>query len=205
MSVRAGAQFLDKARLMFRDGTGVAALEFALIAPLLLALYFVTMEVAQAIEVNKKVARVGSMAADLVTQMPEINKLELNGIMSIGEATLQPYSRSKPTITITAIEVTDKATPKVQVVWSRKLVDGEPSVGLAKETIITDLPPALKIKGTFLVRVESSLDYKPVITWAASGKTTLGLSAAFDVIPMKEVYYLRPRRSTSIPCTNCYD
>jgi len=77
MSMRAGAQFQDKAQRFARDRSGVAALEFALIAPLLLALYFVTMEVAQAIEVNKKVGRVGSMIADLVAQMPEIPKSEL--------------------------------------------------------------------------------------------------------------------------------
>jgi Flp pilus assembly protein TadG len=204
MSVRAGAQLLNKARLMFHDRTGVAALEFALIVPLLLALYFVTMEVAQAIAVDKKVARVGSMVADLVTQMPEISKAELNAIMQIGEATLQPYNRSKPTIKVTAIEVTDETTPKVKVFWSRKLVDGAPSVDLAKDEIINDLPPALKIKGTFLVRVKSSLGYEPIITWAASGKATLGLTAAFDIISMKETYYLRPRRSTTIPCADCY-
>jgi Flp pilus assembly protein TadG len=190
---------------MLRDRTGVAALEFALIVPLLLALYLVTMEVAQAIEANKKVARVGAMVADLVTQMPEITRSELEGVMRIGEATLQPYNRSSPSITITAFEVTDETTPKVKVVWSRKLVNGAFSTGLAKDVIVTDLPPALKIKGTFLVRVESSLAYRPVITWAASSKTTLGLTAAFDVISMKEIYYLRPRRSTSIPCGNCYN
>ena len=107
----------------------MAALEFALIVPLLLSLYFVTMEVAQAIETNKKVGRVGAMVADLVTQMPEINKSELEGIMRIGEATLQPYNRSQVNLTITAIEVTDEATPKIQVVWSRKLIDGEFSAG----------------------------------------------------------------------------
>ena len=165
--MRAGAQFQDKARRFARDRSGVAALEFALIAPLLLALYFVTMEVAQAIEVNKKVGRVGSMIADLVAQMPEIPKSELEGIMRIGEATLQPYNRSQPSITVTAIEVTDEATPKVQVVWSRKLIDGTFSAGPAKEAAITDLPPALKIKGSFLIRAESSLAYEPVITWAA--------------------------------------
>jgi Flp pilus assembly protein TadG len=204
MSMRAGAQFLGGARRLFRDKGGVAALEFALIVPLLLMLYFVTMEVAQAIEVNKKVGRVGSMVADLVTQMQEMNKAELEGIMRIGEATLQPYNRSQPSITITAIEVTDEATPKVQVVWSRKLVDGAFSTGLAAGTAVPDLPPALKIKGSFLVRAESSLAYEPVITWAASAKTTLGLASAFDGISMAETYYLRPRMSTTIPCTNCY-
>ena len=128
------------------------------------------MEVAQAIEVNKKVGRVGSMIADLVTQMPEIHESELEGIMRIGEATLQPYNRSQPSITVTAIEVTDEATPKVRVVWSRKLIDGTFSAGPAKEAPITDLPPALRIRGSFLIRAESSLAYEPVITWAASGQ-----------------------------------
>ena len=206
MSMRAGAQIRDRARRFARDRRGVAALEFALIVPLLLCLYFVTMEVAQAIETNKKVGRVGSMVADLVAQMQEIPVSELEGIMRIGEATLQPYNRSQPNITVTAIEVTDEATPKVQVVWEGKLVDGEYDEGVPKGTAVDDLPLALKIKGSFLIRAESSLAYEPVITWAASdsAKSAIGLAAAFDGISMKETYYLRPRRSTSIPCPDCY-
>lgn len=203
MSVRAGAQFLDRVRQLLRDSRGVAALEFALIVPLLLALYFVTMEVAQAIEVNKKVGRVGSMVADLVAQQQTISKSELEGIMRIGEATLQPYNRSQPDIIITAIEVTDEATPKIRVVWSRRLIGGAFSAGPAKGTAIV-IPPPLRIKGSFLVQAESSLAYEPVITWAASAKSSVGLAAAFDGISMAETYYLRPRMSTTIPCSDCY-
>ncbi|WP_348628992.1 TadE/TadG family type IV pilus assembly protein [Mesorhizobium sp. YM1C-6-2] len=188
---------------MFRDRSGVAALEFALIVPLLLCLYFVTMEVAQAIETNKKVGRIASMSGDLVAQLQEVSKSELEGIMRIGESTLQPYNRSRASITITAIEVTDEATPQTKVVWSRKLVDGTFSVGEAKDTVVT-IPPALRIKGSFLIRAESSLAYAPVITWAASSKTTLGLASAFDGIAMGELYYLRPRMSMKIPCSDCY-
>ena len=58
---RAGARYLRErwqaAIALLGDRRGVAALEFALIAPLLLSMYFVTMEVAQAIESNKKVGR----------------------------------------------------------------------------------------------------------------------------------------------------
>ncbi len=190
-------------RLFSRDGRGVAALEFALVVPLLLMLYFVTMEVAQAIEANKKVGRVGNMVADLVTQQQQMSKNELEGIMRLGESTLQPYNRSAPDIEITAIEVTDETTPKVQVVWARKLVNGSFLAGSAKGTPVT-IPPALRIKGSFLIRVEGKLDYRPVITWAASAKETLGLMSAFDNIPMTETYYLRPRMSMTIPCTDCY-
>lgn len=192
-----------RVRPFLTDRSGVAALEFALIVPLLLMLYFVTMEVSQAIETNKKVGRIASMAADLVTQQQDIYKADLEGIMRIGESTVQPYNRSVPSINITAIEVTDEATPKVQVVWSRNLINGNFSAGPPKGSPIT-IPNALKIKGSFLIRAESSLAYQPVITWSAKSKTTLGLTSAFDGISMKETYYLRPRMSTSIPCTDCY-
>ncbi|MDN2567351.1 pilus assembly protein [Aquibium sp. A9E412] len=184
------------------DRRGVAAVEFAFIAPVLLSLYFVTMEVAQGIEANKKVSRVGSMVADLVTQQQTTSRTELDAIMKIGESILQPYNRSRPKIVITAIEVTDEDTPKVKVVWSRKVVDGTYSADAAPGTTAS-VPEKLKTRGTFLVRVESYLDYSPVITWTAGQKETLGLAAAFDGIAMRETYYLRPRMSQSIACADC--
>jgi len=204
MPMRAGAQILERARRLARDRRGVAALEFALIVPLLLCLYFVTMEVAQAIEANKKVGRAASMAADLVAQMPEIPRSELEGIMRIGEATMQPYNRSKLDLVVTAIEVTNDATPRVQVFWEGKLIDGVYQKGVSKGTAVNDLPEALRIQGSFLIRAKATLGYQPVITWAASAKAPLGLASAFDDIQMGETYYLRPRRSTTIPCDGCY-
>jgi len=184
------------------DRRGVAAIEFALVAPLLMCMYFVTMEVSQAIETNKKVSRIGSMVADLVTQQPATTASELDAIMKIGQSLLTPYYRSKPTITITAIEITNEATPKVQVFWSRKLDNGAASAGLAKGTIIT-VPATLNVAGSFLVRVDSELEYKPVVAWAESSKPTLGLTAAFSKLSMKERYYLRPRMSPQIDCPDC--
>jgi Flp pilus assembly protein TadG len=184
------------------DRRGVAAIEFAFVAPLLLSMYFVTMEVSQGIETDKKVGRIASMVADLVTQQQITTKAEVDAIMTIGQSLLQPYNRSAPTIVVTAIEITDETTPKVKVFWSRKLVDGAASADLAKGTINT-VPAALNTPGSFLVRVESFLDYKPVITWAAGDKKALGLTAAFDGISMKQTYYLRPRMSSQVTCSDC--
>lgn len=190
------------ARALAADRRGIAAVEFAFVVPLLLALYFVTMEVSQAIETNKKVSRIGSMVADLITQQQSTTTSEIDAIMKIGELTLQPYNRSVGKIVVTAIDITSDATPRVQVAWSRKLVDGTAGVGAAKGTPTT-VPDALKVAGTFLIRVESDLAYKPVITWAAEDKPVLGLAAAFDGISMNETYYLRPRMSQSIGCGDC--
>lgn len=191
-----------RAAALVRDRRGVAAIEFAFIAPVLLSLYFVTMEVAQGIEANKKVGRIGSMVADLVTQQLSVDTDALDAIMKIGGAILQPYNRTKPTIVITAIKISDDSAPKATIEWSRKMVDGKFSAGpAAKEEV--KVPPKLLIRNTFLIRVSSELDYRPVITWTAQQKAALGLAAAFDNIEMQETYYLRPRMSAEIGCDDC--
>lgn len=180
---------------------GVAAIEFALIAPLLLTLYFVTMELAQGMETGKNVSRVGSMVADLVAQQGrEITTGELDPIMAIGEAILQPYNRSRANIVITGIEIDKNSNVKVK--WSRKMRDGAfgRNANAGDTTIV---PVELKIPETFLLRVTAELEYRPILAWKAQQKTTLGLLGIFDHIAMQESYYLRPRMTTEINCTNC--
>jgi Flp pilus assembly protein TadG len=200
--MRMAGPFRSLMRKFVGNSRGVAAIEFAFIAPLLLTMYFVTMEIAPAIDANKKVGRSASMVADLVTQQQSISKTEVEAIMAIGEATLRPYNRTNLTVIVTAIKITDETPPRVLVAWSRKMVNGVFSQDAAKDAVTT-VPAALQIKGSFLVRVQSELEYQPMITWTAEEKVSTGLLAAFDKINMKEIYYLRPRMSTSIDCTTC--
>lgn len=190
------------AGLIRRERGGVAAIEFAFIAPVLLVLYFMTMEVSQGVDTNKKVARIASMVADLTTQQQTVVPATLDSIMQIGAAIIQPYNRTTPDIEITAIRVTNDATPRALVSWSRQLQDGATSRPFTVDSQVT-IPEQLMIPNTFLIRVVSRLDYRPVIAWSADGKQTLGLMSAFDQISMGEQYYLRPRMSATIPCTGC--
>lgn len=201
-AINLGAAMRDWILRLIKDRQGVAAVEFALIVPFLLIFYFLSMEVSQAIENNKKVSRIGSMVADLVAQNADMTPAELDAIMQIGSAVLQPYGRSSPRITVTGIYLTDEATPKAKVVWSRKLANGFFSRAALKGTV-TSVPTALTIRDTFILRVESELDYRPVIAWSADGKAAMGLAAAFDNINMSETYYLRPRMSSDVQCETC--
>lgn len=197
---------LQRTRASFQrfrgDRRGIAAVEFALIAPLLLSMYFVTMEISLGLEGNKKVSRVSSMVADLVAQNPSVSKADLEAILKIGAAVVYPYNRTQPTIDIVGIEITDETNPKAIVRWARRTTNGVISTGVAKNTLIT-VPEKLMIRNTFLVMADTSLDYRPVITWAADQKASLGLAGAFDRIPMRETYYLRPRMSAKVECTDC--
>ncbi|MFI0844063.1 TadE/TadG family type IV pilus assembly protein [Mesorhizobium sp. IMUNJ 23232] len=191
---------------LLSDKGGVGAVEFAMIAPIMFIMYFVTIEASQAITTNKKVGRIASMVADLVTQQDRITGAEADAIMQIGQSIIQPYSRSKPTITITAIEITAaNPTSQVRVAWSRRRA-GENCPTPPEAPKVGDpatIPAALNIPGTFLIRVESDMCYKPMIFWQKSQQEALGFAAAFNNIPMNETYYNRPRMSPDIPCTGC--
>jgi len=53
--------------------------------------------------------------------------------------------------------------------------------------------------------VESDLGYTPVIMWEKDNKDqqAAGLLSTFSHINMSETYYLRPRRSPAILCSDC--
>ncbi len=191
------------------DRRGVAAIEFAFIAPVLLIMYFVTMEISQAIETSKKISRVGSMVGDLTAQQAStVNGTTLDQIMQIAQSTLMPYNRTRPTIIVTGIQMSNAeegATPQATIAWSRKVVNGVYSGGEQAGDAVPDLPAKLLTPNTFLVRVESNLVYTPMIAWAANDKKLLGLTSAFDHLDMDETYYLRPRVTQTIACIGCYD
>ncbi|MDZ5700163.1 TadE/TadG family type IV pilus assembly protein [Chelativorans sp. M5D2P16] len=187
----------------FRSETrGIAAIEFAIAVPVLLGIYILALEFAEAIEVNKKLGRVAIQVGDLVAQQPKVTPGELDAIMSISGATLEPYRRSAPTITVTAIEVTNDSTPKAVVLWSRRYTDGV-AERAEKPGAITEIPQALKTPGTFLVRSEASLGYQPIIAWSPAAKQGLHLAALDELDMLGERYYQQPRVSSIIPCGDC--
>jgi Flp pilus assembly protein TadG len=185
------------------DRRGAAAIEFAFIAPILLVLYFMTMEVSQAIETNKKVGRIASMVGDLVAQQRDVPRDDIDRILDIGSAIIQPYGRSRPTIIIEHIGIEDgEGSPEAFVEWSRKIEGTNKSEAVPKDTE-TVVPEQLRVAGTHLVRVTTQLGYKPVIAWTAEQKTALGLASAFSTLNMSEQYYLRPRMSNEVTCIGC--
>jgi len=196
-------KLIGRAARFLRDRGGVAAIEFAFIAPILMILYFLTMEASQAVETSKKVNRMSSMIGDLVAQQSAVDTDTLTAILQAANSTLLPYNRSTPTVVVTGIQITADSTPKVQVAWSYQISNNKTGQGPSKNGDTTTVPATLKIGGSFLIRVTSTLPYRPVIAWAAGDEQPLGLISAFDHITMGETYYFSPRVVSAIDCSNC--
>jgi Flp pilus assembly protein TadG len=191
------------ARRFARDENGVAAVEFVFIAPLIILLWLGTMEISQGIEVNKKVGRSASVIGDIITQTDVISVSDLEDVMKIGASVLQPYTRDYPTITVTEVHV--DAGLSAKVAWSRKGKQNTYSVGYAVNSAVT-VPANLKIADTYLVKVETDLDYYPVtntsyVTRSSGSTKKYGFSSA--VWHMRETYYFRPRVKEDVVCTGC--
>lgn len=182
------------------DARGAAALEFAFIAPLMIAMYFVTVEVTQAIDTNRKLTRLSSTVADLITQETKTRPEDLKAILSIGDQVLQPYRRTVADIRAEGIQVTSSGA---KVVWAAKFEKGKFSMVSVGKNAKTTVPPEFNADDTFVVKAEASLDYRPLIAWTAEKNGGAGFLGAFDGIRMSDVFYLRPRVSTEVKCEGC--
>ncbi len=195
----------NRLRAFGRAKDGVAAVEFAFIVPIMLSLYFGTMELSQGIDVNKKVGRASSLVADLVTQQTVITKSEIVAIANIAAATLQPYKRSDAIVELVGIQVSGETPPKARVTWSQRVTQitangiksGSGSSFLTVGDIII-IPGELMIPNTFIVKGGLNIDYFPFTTYQINSVTN-GKTG----IAMGERYYLRPRMSPVVVCADC--
>lgn len=64
------------------DEDGIAAIEFAIIAPVMIAMYFGLAEIASAISVDRRISHGTNVAGDLATQQPEVKDGEIEEVLA---------------------------------------------------------------------------------------------------------------------------
>ena len=184
----------------FKDNRGVAAVEFALIVPILLLLFVGTLEISLAVAVDRKISRISSSVADLITQEDNYTKDDLNKISDIAARIMYPYyteagESSAIKISIVGVEINSSNVAKVD--WAHSIN------GAAKPAKGTDyeVPTSIRTADTFLLATKVEIAHKPAFSFVGFD----GRSLSFDdtAIDLSEQMYLRPRRGDSIDCTDC--
>ena len=83
------------ARRWKSDKSGVAAVEFAMIVPIMFFMFIGAVEISQAITVDRRVTQVASSMADLVARKEtSITQTEMGDITKIGSYIMMPYSQT---------------------------------------------------------------------------------------------------------------
>lgn len=176
---------IDYPHRLIRDWTadcrGLAATEFAFIVPLMLVLFFGTVEFSSAIAVDRKVSLMAKTLSDLTSQSKSVVDSDISGFFAAAKGIMYPYSTSPVNATITELYV-DPTTLKARVQWSTgsapRIVDAP----------VPEVPAALLVANTFLILSEVNYQYVPTVGYVL-GKTGVKLS---------DVGYTRPRQSACV-------
>jgi Flp pilus assembly protein TadG len=186
-SIRHTACILSRLSDLRGDRRGVAAIEFAIIVPFMLALYVGGVELADGLAIQVKVTDTTHIIADLVTQQSAVTTpAAVATLLNASQATIAPYSASNLIVTVS--EVSTDSNGNATVTWSQALNGPERLKG-EKMTLPASLAGQANIS---LILGEVVYLYTPNLGYAITGTVNLSDS-----------YYLFPRNSSSIACPTC--
>ena len=175
----------------WRDRKGTGAIEFAIIAPLLIIAYIGCFEISVGFNVSRKVSRASSTVADVLTQMPNVDKATLEGMKAVAMSVMSPFEMAKYTLKMTGIKMTG---PGVGVVtWS---YDQSGTAPYKAGSVVT-MPSDISAINTFIVRSELVVPHDILLFAPGVAKNTL------NTVNISKTSYFRQRVGTEIKCSDC--
>jgi Flp pilus assembly protein TadG len=134
--------------------SGIAALEFALIAPMMFMLLFVSFELVDAVAANGRAERAAGSIADVISRDVLVSDAEVADVLAAVPWITHPTPGESVRARITSVFV--DASGRATVVWS----EGSGMPGLAPGSVY-ELPDGMRIPETGLVVGETQVDYRP--------------------------------------------
>lgn len=83
------------------DRRGVSAVEFALLAPVMITFYLGCVEISDGVAADRKVSLTAAALANLAAQTTSISTTDMTNILNAASAIIAPYDASKLAITVT--------------------------------------------------------------------------------------------------------
>lgn len=194
-----GGIFL-KFRDYLRDRNGVGGVEFAIIAPILLAAYLTCFELTIGFSFAKRATRAAGTVGDLVAQQSNnVNKAFLATMTNAAKSVFAPYdvdglttkANNPLNIKITGVKIDDSGTAKV--LWSWQRTGSTPYAVGAGVTV----PTELRVKNSFLIRTELVASY-PLMLFLPTNLSSDSRSVTMN----REIFY-QQRTGDEIKCTDC--
>lgn len=160
---------------------GVSAVEFALIAPVLVLVYFGCIELSLLMRADRRVTATAASLGDLTARLISVSDQDMQELYNAANVMMQPYSANVARMRITS--VVDNGDGQTRVAWS----DGFNIDPYTANTTIT-VPAGLVPSPGSVIVSEVEYDYESRVGFVLDASRTV-----------KDVFYLRPRRVTSIP------
>ncbi|MEM8812222.1 MAG: TadE/TadG family type IV pilus assembly protein [Pseudomonadota bacterium] len=169
----------------FRHETkGIAAVEFALVLPILVVLYLGSIELTNGLTVNRKVAQVASTVGDLIAQYRTLDCPTVDDIFQASSAIMTPYNSTGLSLSVAGIRYDSAGVGTVD--WSRT------NAGGTADGLLTEVPLSLQVADTYLVIAKSDFTYQALFTSFSNDQ--FGTTSW----PLSDIFFLRPRVGSEI-------
>jgi Flp pilus assembly protein TadG len=186
---RAGRSFSQ----ILHQRSGASAIEFAFLAPVLIALYVSSFEITEAYNAAGKILKAAGTVADIVARQPKLDKAFLSEMVDTAEATIAPHTVTGMTLKITGVTIDSAGNAKV--LWSWNQAGNAPYV---KGSAVT-VPDDLRTPSSFLVHAEVSVPHQ-LLLFLSSGST---VTQDIRTIQLSREFFYRQRLSDDIACSDC--
>lgn len=179
--------------------SGIAATEFALIAPIMLTMYFGMVELSQGLGHARKTTLLSRTLADLVTQSTGVTNTDMTTIFAAASSVVAPYPTSDLAMRVTHISIDGAGVARVD--WSDvKNVGTAPAYSALTrcENANALIPQALRSPRSFLVIADATVRHYPAMgaVLLPSGVTVT------ETMPMRPRVTQRVIRE-NVPSTDC--
>ncbi len=144
-----------------RDERGIAAIEFAMIVPIMFFLFVGSVEFSQAITVDRRVTQIASSTADLVAREKTITTAQLDNIMTIAKVLMRPYDTTKMKITLVSVGAKAGNNSITKVCWAYNFQGGTHTY--AKGDVYSLPTKDIIDAGGSVMVAEVEYDYTPLI------------------------------------------
>lgn len=148
------------------DVRGVAAVEFGIIAPVLLVMLIGVIEITRAVSIDRRFGQVTSMVADLVAREENMTEADLNAIYGIVEHVMGVWGTESLGMEVLPIQAhpTNAAIRRIYAQTTNRPNYG--SEGVTRRPYCQDysnLSEDLLSPGTSVIVVEAKFNYAPLL------------------------------------------
>ena len=179
----------DKLARLRRDKTGIAAVEFALVLPIMVTMYLGCCEISSGFSASKKTDSVARALADLTSQVAVVvDQNQMNDIIAASTGVMQPYDGTLAALTITSFIMPTPANGqpvKAYTDWS--YVRGGTAVTCGDQT--ANVPAGFLSPGRSVIRADVRYVYRPLV---AGPFYTIGNGSTTGV-PLSASLWMQPR------------
>ncbi len=167
-----------RAAQLARQDSGLAAVEFALILPILVALWFGGVELTQGLSVDRRLNNLASSIGDLVARSKLVTHAQVDLIFNIAPGAMFPYCKKPHTMAkclseglgmrITAVNM--NGAGNASVAWSRVQGATAYATGADMNSVV---PATLRVPDTMIIVSEAYYTYTPAVGYVISGDIDL--------------------------------